>query len=467
MDAGVTSLEADVWAAALAEHGRLPDERLNQRLADTLAIFARKSHDSIPQACVSPAATKATYRFLANRRVRVAGLHDAVAGATVEQCRGRPLVLVAHDTTSLNYTTRTRTSGLGPIGSSGTARGLYVHTSLALRPDGVALGLFHQEIWSRPASPRSENHQELPIEEKESVKWCCGVGGAEMALDQLPEAARPRLIHVMDREGDIHEVLEGIAGTPDGFVIRSVHNRTIDGPVGRAHDAVAVAPLLGVHAVEVAAQHGRARRTARLELRAVPVTIQPSRNYRVQADRQPIPCGLVEAREVGTPPGATPLHWLLWTTEAATTLAEVLEVLRVYQLRWRIEDFHLILKSGCRIEELGLETAERLSKAVTLYSAVAVHLLSLRDLARREPDAPCTAILSEDAWKALWIHTHKKRLTAQVPVPTIRQAVLWIGRLGGHLNRKRDGMPGVRTLWRGYRDLTLLVMGYRLGRGAA
>jgi hypothetical protein len=288
-----------------------------------------------------------------------------------------------------------------------------------------------------------------------------------MALDPLPEAERPRLVHVMDREGDIHEVLEAIAGTTDGFVIRSTYNRRIDGPLGHAHDAVGVAPVLGVQAVEVPAQHGQARRTATLELRAVSVTIQPSRNYRVQADRQPVPCGLVEAREFGAPPDATPLHWLLWTTEAVTTPAEVVEVLRQYRLRWRIEDFHLILKSGCRIEELELETAERLTKAVTLYSAVAVHLLSLRDLARREPEASCTVILSEDAWKALWIHTHKKRLTAKVQVPTVRQAVLWIGRLGGHLNRKRDGMPGVRTLWRGYRDLTLLVMGYRLARGSA
>ena len=101
---------------------------------------------------------------------------------------------------------------------------------------------------------------------------------------------------------------------------------------------------------------------------------------------------------------------------------------------------------------------------MVLYSAVAAQLLALRDLARMEPNAPCTTMLSDDAWKALWLHIHQKKLTAKVPVPTIRQAVLWIGRLGGHLNRKRDGMPGVRTLWRGYRDLSFLVLGYRLAR---
>jgi hypothetical protein len=124
----------------------------------------------------------------------------------------------------------------------------------------------------------------------------------------------------------------------------------------------------------------------------------------------------------------------------------------------------LTLKSGCRAEALELETADRLTKAVMLYSMIAVRIVALRDLARQEPDAPCTTILSDDAWRALYAKFEKKAPDLDTPVPTVRQAILWIGRLGGHLNRKRDGMPGVRTLWRGWRDLTILVAGYRLGR---
>lgn len=456
------SLDVDLWAARVGEQADLPDERLNQRLADILAMFARKSHDSIPQACATAAATKATYRFFSNHRVTVERLHDAVAATTVEQCRGRTTVLAVHDTTSLNYSALSGTHGLGPVGSTGTASGLYLHSTLALRLDGVALGLLHQECWSRPWTKRTGHNQAVPIEEKESCKWFAGIGGGEFALDELPPRQRPRVIHLMDRESDLHEVLEAIASTTDGCVIRSTHNRVIAGPIGRAHDAVAQAPLLGVHTIAVPGQRGRARRQAQLQLRAVTAKVQPRHAYAVQADRQPFSMQLVEAREVGAPPEVTPLHWLLWTTEPASNLPEAVAVLRQYQQRWKIEDFHLLLKSGCRIEELGLETAERLSKAVVIYSAVAAHLLTLRDLARVEPTAPCTTILSEDAWKALWLHIHQKRLTAKVAVPTIRQAVLWIGRLGGHLNRKGDGMPGVRTLWRGYRDLSLLVLGYRL-----
>lgn len=268
----------------------------------------------------------------------------------------------------------------------------------------------------------------------------------------------------MDREGDIHEVLQTIAGSRDGAIIRSAHNRLVDDPLHYAHEAVAAAPLLGIKVIDVPAGHGQPKRQARLELRSITTTITPRCKHAGQADRQPVTWSLVEAREVDAPAGVEALHWLLWTTEPAASLADTLEILRLYKLRWRIEDFHLTLKSGCRAEALELETAQRLTKALTIYSAVAVRILTLRDLARKEPDAPCTTILSNDAWKTLWIHFNKKRLTANTPIPTVKQAILWIGRLGGHLNRQRDGLPGVRTLWRGWRDLTVLVAGYRLGR---
>src|SRR5207244_12447198 len=108
---------------------------------------------------------------------------------------------------------------------------------------------------------------------------------------------------------------------------------------------------------------------------------------------------------------------------------------------------------------------ERLEKALVLYAGVAVRILHLRDLARCEPTTPCTEVLSEEEWQALYAHMHGETPTSKTPVPTVEQATRWIGRLGGHLGRKRDGMPGVRTLWRGWRDLTILVAGYRAGKG--
>ena len=93
-----------------------------------------------------------------------------------------------------------------------------------------------------------------------------------------------------------------------------------------------------------------------------------------------------------------------------------------------------------------------------------MRILHLRDLARREPTAPCTEVLTKEEWQALYTHSHGEAPTSTTPVPTVEQATRWIGRLGGHLGRKRDGMPGSRTLWRGWRDLGILVAGYRAGK---
>src|ERR1700733_10463014 len=464
MKAASFCLDADVWAAEFAAHAELPDERLNRRFAEIAATFAEKPLDSIPQACGDAHCAKAVYRFFKNKRVTVDGLLRPIAAATAEHSRGQAIVVAVQDSSSVNYSTLLSTTGLGPVGTSTQAKGIYVHTTLALHAQGVPIGLLHPECWSRPPEKRDVDPHTLAIEDKESSKWLHGIAGATAALAHLPDAERPRLIHVMDREGDIHEVLETIVGSRDGAVIRSACNRLIAGPIERAHDAVAAAELLGVRVLDVPARHGQPKRRARLEIRSIRVKITPRSHHAKHADRKPVDCALVEGREIDAPAGVEPLHWLLWTTEPAATLTEALEILRIYKLRWRVEDFHLTLKSGCRVEALELKTADRLTKALTIYSAVAIRIVTMRDLARQDPDAPCTTILSEDAWQALWIHMNKKRLTATVKAPTVKQAILWIGRLGGHLNRKSDGMPGVRTLWRGWRDLTLLVAGYRLAR---
>jgi len=463
MPLATTLADPDCWAAQIAGLADFPDERLNARLANLLTTFAQKPLDSIPQACGSAAGAKACYRFFSSKRLSVADFLEPVIANTVEGCRGQATVYAVQDTTSLNFSTLRHTAGLGALNDSANARGLHLHSNLALRDDGIPLGLLHQHYWSRPfPDPNAADIRNLPIEDKESFKWLRGIQAAEAAIAELPEGERPRLIHVMDREGDVHEVLQYIGASPHGAVIRSAQNRSINGDIDKAHDAVAASAAIGTHRLKMPARAGQPCRTACLELRAVTVTIAPDPTK--HPHRQPTTWTLVEAREVDPPAGSEPCRWLLWTTEPARTKAQIVEILRIYSLRWRIEDYHLTLKSGCRAEDLELETAERLTKALILYSAVAVRIVALRDLARLEPDAPCTMILSDRAWRALFAHFENQPPQANTPVPTVHQAVRWIGRLGGHLNRKRDGMPGVRTLWRGWRDLTILVLGYRLGQ---
>jgi hypothetical protein len=203
-------------------------------------------------------------------------------------------------------------------------------------------------------------------------------------------------------------------------------------------------------------------RSVTLALRVTTLTITP--NKRKYPQRQPVTWTLLDAREINAAEGVEALHWRLWTKETVATVEDCQTVLLYYRFRWRIEEFHLTLKSGCQVEKLELETATRLIKAATLYSAVAIRIVAIRDLVRVTPDAPCTVILTEDEWQSLYVRFSKKKLSAATPPPTLEQAVKWIGRLGGHMGRKRDGMPGVRTLWRGLRDLSLLATGFHAGR---
>ena len=121
----------------------------------------------------------------------------------------------------------------------------------------------------------------------------------------------------------------------------------------------------------------------------------------------------------------------------------------------------MALKSGCRVEDLRLETWDGLEKAVTVNAAVAARIVTLRDLARERPEASAREVLSADEVEVLTSHFGKGMTPSEL---TLGQAVLWIGRLGGHMNRKRDGMPGVRTLWRGLHDLALLVAGFNAAK---
>jgi hypothetical protein len=460
-------VSAQLWAATTYTTARLPDARLNARLVELSSTLAAKPLDSIPKASRDWAEAKAIYRFVENKRVTVDGLQQPMAEATARHCAGRESVVAVQDTTGVAFP-KANVAGLGPIAPEPrTTVGMFVHSTLAVCEDGLALGLFDVNCWCRKPPDKEADPKEKrkrPIEEKESSKWIDGVRAAREAIEgQVPPADRPRLIHVMDREGDVYEVLAEVAGADEGLVLRCNQDRCVehmDGRADTAHAAVRAAPILQRKTIEVPRKHGQPKRKARVEIRRVHVRIQPPHDR--PKGCPPLEMTLVEVWEPRPPEDIEPLHWRLWTTEPAETVGEVTRVVDLYRLRWRVEDYHLVLKSGCKVEELQFETVERLKKMILIYGPIAVRILQLRDRARREPNAPCTLVLTELEWRTLWTYIHRKPVSDDRAPPSLRQAALWIGRIGGHLNRKRDGMPGVRTLWQGWRDLLVMTEIYRV-----
>src|SRR5271165_2138349 len=188
--------DIELWASRIAGHASLLDERLNTRLGLILTALTARPSDSIPQASASCSQAQAMYRFFANERIGPDDLLQPLADATSDACRGLKTMLAVQDTTSLNFSTLRTTKGLGPLNDSARARGLHLHSTLALREDGVALGILGQIYWVRPTEGRSApDRRERPIKDKESRKWLDGIEAAEAAWESLPADERPRLIH--------------------------------------------------------------------------------------------------------------------------------------------------------------------------------------------------------------------------------------------------------------------------------
>jgi Transposase DNA-binding/Transposase Tn5 dimerisation domain len=443
-----------VWAEQVATGADLPDERLQSRLAAILVDTLEHPSASIPQATGDEGQAKATYRFYANPRVTTAAIHRGFATETARRCLDHDAVLVVQDTTTLNFTGLHRIPELGPIDSGGLARGVHLHTALGVTTSGQVIGSLDQQYWARPRPG-----QPGP-DEKESGKWINGIDASRAILyETAGPRPVPRLIHVMDREGDAYDVMMTVLDAGDSAIIRCAQNRRIDDPLAKAHEAVRSRPVLCREWIEVGRKAGVPTRYAAVEVRSMRVTLVPDLEKYPHA--WPMTWNLVEVWEPAPPAGTEPVRWRLWTLEPAATAGEALEVVRKYTRRWPIEEVHLVLKSGCRVEALRLATWDGLEKAVTVNAAVAARIVSLRDLARETPEAPARQVLSDDEIEVLVLRFGGAMKPSEL---TVGQAVLWIGRLGGHLNRKSDGMPGVRTLWRGLHDLTLLVAGFQAGK---
>jgi hypothetical protein len=157
--------------------------------------------------------------------------------------------------------------------------------------------------------------------------------------------------------------------------------------------------------------------------------------------------------------GGEPIEWMLLTTVAVNTFEDALERAEWYAARWGIEVYHRTLKSGCRIKDRQLGTAERLQACLGVDMVVAWRIYHLTMLGREVPEQPCTAFFDEVEWKALYCYHHQTPAVPELP-PSMAEAIRMLGAMGGHLGRRRDGPPGTQVLWRGLQRLDTAVQMY-------
>ncbi|MGH8195002.1 MAG: IS4 family transposase [Woeseiaceae bacterium] len=459
IEVGTESVE---WVAQEFAGADLSDKRLDRRLIKTAEQLARSPASPINEACGDWASTQAAYRLFDNPKASSQAIVEPHIQATVKRMRaqGGP-VLVMQDTVFFSYGQHPKTKGLGPIGSSNSVheRGLIMHNALAFSASGVPLGLLSQTIWARRAVPE-EGHQEkierlqcTPIEEKESSKWLLAL---RETVQRTP--AGVNVITVADRESDFFEFLTQAREERARFLIRARTDRKLVPEDSEGYEsileALAAAEVLGSLTVDIPGNGKRKARTAQVEVRVAQVTIQAPRRRgqaKASASREPVSVKVIAATEGHPPAGAEAISWVLLTNLPVPDFDSAAEKIRWYGQRFGIETWHKVLKSGCKVEDCLLETAERLGRYLSLFSIIGVRLMHVAYLARVQPDLPAREVFSKEEIEALHVRLHKTLPPAKSP--SLREVVRMIGRVGGHLGRKCDGEPGMTVLWRGWMRL--------------
>lgn len=452
-------VEAKDWAEEEFDTVEMGDERLKQRLLRLTRDFYARPEANIPQACGSYAKIKAAYRFFGHRRVTMRGMLKAHQQATVQRIRGAPVVLAVQDTVVLNYTGHRASEDLGDIGTqAGRTKGLIVHDTMAFDPQGTALGLLDVQSWVRCVKDYGKKHgrKQKPIEEKESVKWLRSFQAVSQVQERLPGTV---LVSVGDREADIYELFEQAAQVGEAgpkLLIRASYNQALKEEQSLLWDCMQQAPMAGCLEVDVPRKPGQKKRRAVLAISFVPVELKAPKGKSGS-----VGLWAVYAREKHPPPGVQALSWMLLTTVPVADFEQAVEKVRWYMVRWQIEVYHKVLKSGCRIEDHQLQTRKELEACLGVDMVVGWRIIYLTRQSRQRPDEPCSVHFQEHEWKALLWYT-KGTVPTDAHEPTLRTITHMIAKLGGFIGRKCDGEPGCQTLWRGWQRFEDIVACYLL-----
>jgi hypothetical protein len=437
------------WVQHELKYIELGEKRLEKRLQKIISDFSQNPTASIPEFCGDWAATKAAYAFFKNPSSGTEAILLAQSRATRARIVGQRRILILQDTTSFDFSHHPETEGLGPLDNE-VCQGFFAHTSLATTVDGVPVGVLAQQTWVRDeqtTGKRHQRHQRL-IEEKESHKWLQALTDSSRELPADTQA-----IVVSDRESDIYAYLVQPRAEQVELLVRARHDRRLEQESRLLFLTLSSSPVRGKVSVEVGARPGQKPRQAECQVYYQRVKLRPPR--RRTAHHAKLPSLVVWAiliREMQPPAEVEALEWFLLSTVEITSFEQACQFIGYYACRWIIERFHFVLKSGCQIEKRQFEHGDRLIRFLAVANVIAWRLLWQTYLSRVDSDLPCTVVLTEAEWKALYNFIHKTALLPQ-QVPTLGQLTAWIATLGGFLGRKADGPPGVKVLWQGWRRL--------------
>jgi len=426
-------LDGDQWAGQEFGGAELGDGRLTRRLVAIAGDKAKNPDRPWTQIAKGDwPATKAYYRFLDqpdDSPVTMGGILQPHRERTIQRMKAENTVLCIQDGTDLNYSNLDQCKGLDTIGGNQTGakcRGLHLHSTLAVTTGGLPLGVLRGDCPEpRPKPPkvrgrdgklRDARNGEIPIEQRKTFAWIEGVRDLNAVARQMPGT---RIVSVMDREADFFELFDEWRGSREAeLLVRAKYDRKTAGGE-KLFDAVAGTEVKHHFPIRIlrqsarpkrskqAARSARASRTANVDLRYAEVELQPP-DYTAQQKRDPIRLWIIHLVERDPPPGIEPLKWFLLTTIPVTEVGTALQCIRWYCLRWRIEDWHRVLKSGCRVEDMKYKTADRIRRAMAINMVVAWRIMLMTLLGREAPELPADVLFSHTEILVLSRYAKKK-----------------------------------------------------------
>ena len=459
----------------------LGDERLNERLVRIVERLGESPNLSIPAATTSRAEMEAAYRFFSNPRVSSQKILAPHAAQTLRRMAEQSVVLMVQDTTEIDLTRPSQpVKGAGPMDCE-KRRGEFFHPLMAFGSNGIPLGIVWHKLWAREKietnatrEEKRKRRDEIPIEDKESIRWIEGLRAARKAAATCPQTT---CICVSDSESDIYELFseprQEPAASPDDLpssavhlLIRACQNRCTEN--GHLLDDVRKGSCLFKNTIHLNARQAktsvtkgrraesRDSRTAEVEVRAATVTLNPPK----RSDRElpVLSMNVVLVEEQNAPDGTHAVQWMLVTTLPIATPEQVQLIVEYYCLRWQIEVYFRTLKSGCRVEERQFETLSRIENSLAVYSIVAWRVMYLCCLGRECPDLNCEVVLTPSEWKSVHKVVHRRRELPSTP-PRLNDMIRLIASLGGYVIRPKTH-PGTQTLWTGLQQMHSLAMAW-------
>jgi len=438
------------------------DKRLNRRFIKVAQSMMESPDSNIHQAMGNWSDSKAAFRLFDNDKLEYEEIlkpHVQRIIERTERLEGNEILLAIQDSTTLNYTHHKKKIGINKLfrtpGFTTDVKGFHLHNTLLITEDGLPLGLLNQEVWQQ--IPSIVPNKRRPITEKASYRWLKGLQAVSAA------SINKRVITVCDRESDIYEFFVEAQRLSEYYLVRAAKDRILSTKGMTINRHIDTVEPSGIIKVDIPGNGQRVARTAILEVKYSNVQLEPVQRL-PEAKNGLLPyltVNVILAKEKEPPKGIKPLNWLLLTNHEITDFACAVRCCKWYALRWKVEEYHKVLKAGCKIEDCQLQTFERLTRYIALMSIIAFRLFWLTIVGRSAPDESCETILSSNEWKALYCRVHK---TSKIPksVPTIRDAIRMLGKLGGFLGRKNDGEPGIVVIWRGWKKLQELSNFYSL-----